>query len=250
MPDQITAIAAFLVGLFGSVHCIGMCGGIVGALTLGLPQATRMSVPGMLGYLLAYNIGRITSYAIAGILVGGLGQQIYAFGDSSDIARIGQWLSGLFMIALGIYLAGWTQVLAPLERAGATLWKKIEPLGRRFLPVEGVGQALGLGLVWGWLPCGMVYSVLVWALVTGDALSGAQLMVAFGLGTLPMLLLMGAAAKWLGSMVKKNWVRRSAGMLIVIFGLSTLILPHSHHQHMGHDTHTHSHHTDQPISKP
>ncbi|MCP4407510.1 MAG: sulfite exporter TauE/SafE family protein [Gammaproteobacteria bacterium] len=246
MPDQITALAAFLVGLLGSVHCIGMCGGIVGALTLGLPPATRNSAAAMLAYLLAYNIGRISSYAVAGMILGSLGQQFYALGDIGITGWISQWLSGLFMIALGIYLIGWTKVLAPLERAGTHLWRKIEPLGKRFLPIKSVGQALGLGLVWGWLPCGMVYSVLVWAMMAGDALRGTQIMVAFGLGTLPMLLLMGGAARWLGSLVRKNWIRRTAGILIITFGLVGLLLPHAHHQHGEHEGHEqHSHNTQQ-----
>lgn len=239
MPDQLTAISAFLVGMFGSVHCVGMCGGIVGALTLGLPQTCRSSSSGMLAYLLAYNIGRISSYALAGMLVGRLGQQIFTLTDTHVINQIGHWISALFMIALGIYLAGWTRVLAPLEALGARLWRKIEPMGKNFLPVKTARQALGLGLIWGWLPCGMVYSVLVWALVAGDALRGSQLMVAFGLGTLPMLLLMGKAAKWLGSLVRKNWIRRGVGLLVILFGSASLLLPHSHHPYPSDGTHHH-----------
>lgn len=239
MPDQLTAVSAFLVGFFGSVHCVGMCGGIVGALTLGLPQASRSSPSGMLAYLLAYNIGRISSYALAGMLVGSLGQQVFALTDTHALNQTGHWISALFMIALGIYLAGWTRVLAPLEELGTRLWRRIEPLGRKFLPVKTAGQALGLGLIWGWLPCGMVYSVLVWALVAGDALRGSQLMVAFGLGTLPMLLLMGKMAEGLGSLVRKNWIRRSVGLLVILFGLTTLFLPHSHHPNPGYGSHHH-----------
>lgn len=247
MNHEISFITAFLLGLLGSVHCVGMCGGIMAALTLGLPPSIRNSATAMLAYLLAYNVGRITSYMLAGALVGVLGQQIFTLTGAAMAAQIGRWLSGLFMVALGIYLAGWTRVLAPVEKAGTQVWRYIEPLGRRFLPVRRPNQALGLGLVWGWLPCGLVYSALAWALVAGDALRGAQFMVAFGLGTLPMLLLMGAAARWLGALIRQSWIRQSVGAIIVLAGLTTLILPHTHHSHSPHVQH---HHEANPRFRP
>jgi sulfite exporter TauE/SafE len=233
VSEGLSATAAFLIGLLGSVHCIGMCGGIVGALTMGLPVATRRSSAGMLAYLLAYNIGRITSYAVAGALAGVAGSSVYGLVSSGTAMRYSHWITGAFMLALGVYLMGWTRILAPIERAGARLWRHMEPLGRRLLPVRHPGQALGLGLVWGWLPCGLVYSALVWALAAGDALRGAQVMVAFGLGTLPMLLSLGAAARWLGDRVRRPWVRQGAGALIVAFGLATLFAPGLVHRHSG-----------------
>ena len=238
--SEIGALAAFLIGLLGSIHCVGMCGGIVGALTLGLPSTIKNSVAGMFAYLLAYNIGRITSYAVAGALAGTLGHQFYSLTTSTLANQVGHWLSGLFMIALGIYLAGWTRILSPLERLGSHAWRKIEPLSKKFLPVHHPGQALGLGLVWGWLPCGLVYSVLVWAMVAGDTILGAQIMVAFGLGTLPMLLLMGATARWFGSLVRRNWFRRAIGVIIVALGLMIILTPNRHH-HMDHGVQGRSH---------
>lgn len=238
VSDELSAAAAFMIGLLGSVHCVGMCGGIVGALTLGLPPSIRASRASMAAYLLAYNLGRITSYAVAGLAVGALGAQFYSALSDSGATRYSHWIAGAFMVALGIYLAGWTRILGPIERAGAHLWRRIEPLGRRFLPVRRPGEALFLGLVWGWLPCGLVYSTLVWAMVSGDAVRGAQLMVSFGLGTLPMLLFMGAAARWLGDLVRKPWVRRAAGALVIGFGLLTLFAPGVlHHGHGGHAHH-------------
>ena len=239
MPTELSGLAAFLIGLLGSVHCVGMCGGIVGALTIGLPQTIRNSTSAMLTYLLAYNIGRITSYAVAGAIAGLLGSQVYSLAATEFASEAGRWISAIFMIALGIYLAGWTRILAPIERLGARVWRHIEPLGKRFLPVNSPAHALGLGLIWGWLPCGLVYSALVWAMVAGDALSGAQLMVAFGLGTLPMLLLMGATARWLGGLVSKHWVRRIAGAVIIFFGVFMLASPHTH-THGEHSMHGHS----------
>jgi sulfite exporter TauE/SafE len=238
MPPELSGLTAFIIGLLGSVHCVGMCGGIVGALTIGLPQTIRNSTSVMLAYLFAYNIGRITSYAVAGAIAGTLGSQLYSLVASELASEVGRWISGIFMIALGIYLAGWTRLLAPIERIGAHAWRHIEPLGRRFLPVDSPRHALGLGLIWGWLPCGLVYSALVWAMASGDTLSGAQLMVAFGLGTLPMLLLMGATARWLGGLVRKHWIRRLAGAVIMAFAVIMLAFPptptgggHSMHGH-------------------
>jgi len=126
------------------------------------------------------------------------------------------------MIVLGLYLAGWWSGLARVERAGGVVWKRLEPLGRKLLPVRSPGRALLLGMVWGWLPCGLVYSVLIWALSAGSLVEGALLMGAFGLGTLPNLLLMGAAAGWLGGWLRKPLVRQLAGGLVILLGLMML----------------------------
>lgn len=221
MPVDVSFLSAFLVGLLGGVHCVGMCGGIVGALALGLPESVRRSRR-MLPYLLAYNLARISSYTLAGGLMGGIGY-LAAHWSGLRHAQLGlQVVAALFMIALGLYLAGWWMGLSRLEQAGGHLWKRIEPLGRRFLPVRTPGQAFLLGLLWGWLPCGLVYSVLVWSVSSGDALTGALLMLGFGLGTLPTLLLMGMAATRLAVFVRHVWVRRVAGMLVMLFGVLTL----------------------------
>lgn len=221
MPMEVSYLAAFLVGLLGGVHCVGMCGGIVTALALGLPREVRDSAR-MLPYLLAYNLARIASYTLAGVLLGGVGY-LAAHWSGLRHAQLGlQVLAALFMIALGLYLAGWWLGLARLERAGSQVWRHVEPLGRRFLPVRTPGQAFLLGLLWGWLPCGLVYSVLVWSISRGDAIEGGLLMLSFGLGTLPTLLLMGVAATRLSAFVRHVWVRRVAGMLVMSFGLWTL----------------------------
>lgn len=217
--DSITALfAAFLVGLTGGVHCVGMCGGIVGALTLGLPPAPGQPLLVRLPYLLAYNAGRVASYAAAGALAGGMGAWAAHLTSVQHAQLALQVLAGLFMILLGFYLTGWWPVLNHLERVGGVLWRRIEPLGRRLLPVRTPAQAFGIGLVWGWLPCGLVYSVLVWAMGAGGAGQGALLLLSFGLGTLPTLLTMGAAAAALASFVRRAGVRQVAGMLVMLFG--------------------------------
>ena len=219
MESSLGFLAAFLIGLTGGVHCVGMCGGIVGALTLGLPLARERPLLARLPFLLAYNTGRIASYVAAGALAGGVGAWAANL-VSVHRAQLGlQVVAGLFMILLGLYLAGWWPVLGHLERAGGVLWRRIEPLGRRLLPVRTLPQALGLGLGWGWLPCGLVSRALVWAIGAGGAGKGALLLLGFGLGTLPALLAMGTAAAVLAGWVRRPIVRQTAGALVVLFGI-------------------------------
>lgn len=182
MPDS-GFLALFLVGLLGGTHCVGMCGGIVGALSMG--GAPRLSLH------LAYNAGRITSYAVAGGLVGALGGASLALAGQLPLRIALYLLANLMLIALGLYLMGLTRALAFSERLGQNLWRRIQPSTRRFLPAHSITQAFPLGLLWGWLPCGLVYSALATALTAGSASKGALLMLAFGLGTLPNLLLAG-----------------------------------------------------------
>ncbi len=222
MDHSAPLITAFLVGLLGGVHCIGMCGGIVGTLTLGLPSATRDRLAAQLGFHLAYNLGRVAGYTLAGALAGAAGTLLLQIGPLQQAQRALYGVAAVFMIALGLYLGGWWQGLTWLERVGSPLWRRLEPLGRRLLPVRTPWQALGLGLIWAWIPCGLVYSVLIWSVSAGSAGQGAALMLAFGLGTLPNLLgislLVGAAAR-LG---ERPWVRRSAGLLVLGFGVYAL----------------------------
>ena len=223
MLNDVSLLSALLVGFFGGVHCVGMCGGIVAALTFGLPEAVRARPAATWPFHLAYNLGRISSYALAGALVGGLGAGLLQLTDMREAQQVLQVVAALFMAALGLYLGGWWQGLRHVERAGGTVWRRIEPFGRRLLPVTTPAHAYLLGLIWGWLPCGLVYSVLIWALSAGSALYGAQLMFAFGLGTLPNLLLMGALAAKLGAFVRQPWPRRVAGGLVLAFAVVLLL---------------------------
>lgn len=222
MNPDVSLIAAFLVGLLGSTHCLGMCGGIVSALTFGLRDDLRRSPVKLLPYLLTYNLGRIASYAIAGALVGALGAGLFGLTPSPVARTLARLITGAFMIALGLYLAGWWPGLQRLEQWGSVLWSRIEPYGRRLLPVDRPLKALGFGLVWGWLPCGMVYAALATALGAGGPLQGAAFMMAFGLGTLPMLLAIGSVAGWFRNVVQRPLVRIGAAVLIIAFGVYTL----------------------------
>ena len=219
MLSDVSLWAAFIVGLLGGVHCVGMCGGIVTALSLGLPEGQRAA---RWRYLLAYNLARVSSYTIAGALFGGVGWLASHWSGLHQVQIVLQGVAALFMIALGLYLAGWWQGLAQVENIGGRLWTHLEPLGRRFLPVRTPARAFLLGMIWGWLPCGLVYSVLVWSISTADPLYGAALLLSFGLGTLPNLLAMGFVAERLSARVRDPRVRRSAGLLVMGFGLYAL----------------------------
>jgi sulfite exporter TauE/SafE len=234
-PESIAA--AFLIGLLGGTHCFGMCGGIVGALGSGLSLDMQASRGRLVAAQLAYNGGRISSYSIAGVLLGLFGQQLGALGLLQDFP-VGRIVGGVIMILFGIYLAGWWHSLLFLEKAGARLWKYIEPLGRRYIPVRTVGQAFLLGLVWGWLPCGMVYAVLTLALASGSGVEGGALMLAFGLGTLPTLLTMGLAFNTLGRFVQDPRIRLLAGVVVILLGIAMLVANPAGH---GHHAQPHAH---------
>ena len=210
---------AFTMGLVGSLHCLGMCGGLMGALTLAIPPEQRGR---RLQLLLAYNLGRILSYATAGLLFGLAGWAV----ASSPAAMLLRIVAGLLLISMGLYLGGWWSGLTRIEAIGRGLWRHIQPVASRLLPVSSLPRALLLGALWGWLPCGLVYSTLLWAASQGDALDSGLLMLAFGLGTWPVLLATGMAAERLTALLRRRGVRMTGGLLVVLFGLWTLPGPH------------------------
>jgi len=207
-------LAVFLIGLLGGVHCAGMCGGIVSALSLQTPGAR----PAWTVHL-AYNLGRISSYGIAGAVMGAVGSLGVLLNNWLPVQIILYVAANLMMVALGLYLTGVTRALAITERAGQVLWRRVQPATRRFLPVRGVAQAFPLGMLWGWLPCGLVYSVLTMTLLSGSAARGAAIMLAFGLGTLPNLMLAGLLLVRFRSVVQGRALRLGAGALVLGFGL-------------------------------
>ena len=223
MPDWFIHsqyLVAFITGLLGGVHCFGMCGGIVGALSLSNPQQQKTS---QLPILLGYNLGRILGYVVAGMIVGFFGATLVDLTGIQNTKQVLSVIASVFMIALGFYLAGLWSSFNKLESAGTGLWKKIQPLTKRFIPVQNFSQAVPLGFLWGWLPCGLVYTALIWTLSAGGAIEGGLIMLAFGLGTLPNLLLMGVLAAQLGKWIKNPVVRMVAGLLVVLLGVLTLL---------------------------
>ncbi len=216
MISQLDPVAALLIGFLGAGHCIAMCGGVAAAFSMAIPPTQRRW---QWLYLLSYNAGRIISYALAGALVGGV------FASLADISLGKQgllWLrllAGIMMVLLGLYLARWWSGLLALERLGNGLWRHIKPLAGRFVPFRHPLAALPFGMIWGWLPCGLVYSALTWSAVSGGAASGALVMALFGLGTLPTLLALGGLAGSLRHWLNHPGFRRLSGILLIFYGL-------------------------------
>lgn len=247
-------LSLFLIGLFSGVHCAGMCGGIVGALSL--PSTINQTAQplhfhaniqhaplSLMARVLSYNAGRISSYVLAGLLVGTLGYFSVRFASVASIVipvqtTLRMLANGLLM-ALGLYLLGWWQGILKLENVGKRLWQTIQPLTQRVLPINTRLRAFQAGALWGWLPCGLVYSALFSALATAHPVQGGMLMLAFGLGTLPNLLLLGGAfgaltGKLGGDRIASAaiWFRHPrlrmiAGGSIFLFGLLGLLRLHA-----------------------
>ncbi|MCE3604151.1 sulfite exporter TauE/SafE family protein [Massilia sp. P8910] len=227
-------VPVFTVGLLGSVHCVGMCGGIVSAFS-SVPAASGAARPFPVAVMtvrapaegalrvLAYNTGRIGSYMLAGALAGavadGLAGGARTLAGLSAVQAGGYWLANLMLVILGLYLMDAWRGLAKLETLGQGLWQRARPLMRYIMPLDHPLKMLALGALWGWLPCGMVYSMLMTAMFTGSGADGAIVMLAFGLGTLPMLLAMGMAGERLRAALQRRAVRVGAGTLVLAFGL-------------------------------
>ena len=209
------AAAAFAAGLLGGVHCAGMCGGIAGALSAASrgPSWRRIA---------AFNAGRIASYSVAGAVAGLLGAALVALGPGALLAVALFVLAHALVVLTGLHVAGVGHLLPRLESAGSALWRRIGPLRRKLVPIDTDARALGAGAVWGWVPCGLVYGMLPLAAASGGAGQGAWVLAAFGLGTLPGLVLAGSALHRLTAMRRHAWVRRTAGLAIVALGVAGL----------------------------
>jgi len=214
-------VSALILGLLGGGHCLAMCGGLMGALTLAIPREQRSR---RLRLLAAYNLGRIFSYACAGLLIGLLGWAVI----NSPGAMLLRVVAALLLISMGLYLAGWWSGMTRIEGLGRWLWRFIQPIASRLLPVSSTPRALLLGALWGWLPCGLVYSTLLWAASQGNAWYSGLLMLAFGVGTWPVLLATGLAAERTHALLRRRSVRVAGGLLVIVFGLWTLPGPHQH----------------------
>jgi len=215
------ALSVFVVGLMGAGHCLGMCGGIVGALSMAAASSRERWQR-----LFLYNIGRLFSYSLLGAVVGVFG---YVFAQF-----LGPWLrvlAGILLILMGLYLANWWRALVWLEKGGAYLWRFLQPLGRKLLPLNAAWQALPLGMLWGFLPCGLVYTALAFAASQGDGASGALVMFVFGLGTLPAIIASGALSVQLQRLLANSSLRRVMALLLIAFGVWTSLVAFSHANH-------------------
>ncbi len=221
MPE-FSFFAAFLTGLLGGAHCVGMCGGIVTAISF-QPGVSGAHAKQPFSFHLAYSAGRISSYAAAGALAGLVGAAAFLSDTLFPLQKGLYILAQVVLILLGLYLAGLSQTVLWLEKAGSGLWRRVQPLLGRVMPIRHHGQAFVAGMLWGWLPCGLVYSVLVSALAVGSPAQGAAYLLAFGLGTLPNLLLMGWAAESLRNLTRQPWLRKVAGAIVAGLGVWGLI---------------------------
>ena len=212
-------LAAIFLGLAGSGHCLGMCGGIstaIGVGTSGSQSETRM---------VAYHFGRILSYGLLGAAMGAAAGVI-----DLPYWRIGlRYAAGIMLIAMGLYTLNWWKGLVYLERAGKILWNPVQQLARPLLPANSPLQAMGLGAVWGFLPCGLVYSALTWSAMHGDAIKGAYLMGLFGLGTVPVMLTASIGAHWMTSVLKASWFKSSVGLMLIAWGVFNILMISNHH---------------------
>ncbi len=234
-------LPVFVVGLAGSIHCAGMCGGIVTAISVVPANAGTHRTPIRIlsmdrsggpsgfrrhdgvGHVVAYNAGRISSYMFAGALAGGLAGGARNMAAIAGLQMSFYWLANLMLVALGLYLMNAWRGLAILEQGGRVLWQRTQPViapaMKTLMPADTPPKSYALGALWGWLPCGMVYSVLTTALLSGSAANGAAMMLAFGLGTLPMLTALGLLGTRLTQAMQRRHVRIACGLLVLAFGV-------------------------------
>lgn len=224
MSDNLTFLSFFLIGFLSGGHCMGMCGGLTSAFALQLPPKLNR-----FGLLVLLNLGRISSYIIIGALLGALGSASMAL-DHTRTLQYGLFIAAnLLLLLLGLYLAGISAWITHIETLGKPIWKRLNPLLNRLLPIRSLSACFGVGLLWGWLPCGLVYSTSLYALGSGSALNGGSIMLAFGLGTLPNLLMMGFFAAQLKNLLQQRLFRLIAGLLVAawaIYQLATFFISH------------------------
>lgn len=219
-----TLLAALVAGLAGSTHCLAMCGGIVGALGLSSRAAAERSGR-PLAFPVAYNAGRIASYTLAGAIVGGIGAGMGQLAGAAQGRLALQFAAGLVMLVLGLRLVAGRRGFGWLDAAGARAWRRLSPLLRHVLPVDSLPRALGAGMLWGWLPCGMAYGVLGVAWLSAGVLEGALVMLAFGLGTMPALVAAAGVAARIGGLAANPAWRAASGLLVAGVGALTLLAP-------------------------
>lgn len=227
MIDPTQASTAFILGLSGAGHCLGMCGGIAAALNLGGARSTAIT--------LAYHSGRISSYTILGAALG-------LAAASIDITAwtIGlRYLAGLLLIGMGLYIGNWWRGMARLERVGATLWKPVQRLSSHWLPLRRWPQGFALGLCWGLMPCGLIYSSLAWAATAQNATTSALMMLLFGLGTLPAMLATSLGAGRLQAFLRLRGLKMVIAILLIGSGVWTLYLTAAHSGHGAQSDHAH-----------
>lgn len=224
---ELNVATAFLLGLFGSLHCLGMCGGISSA--FGFAQKVPLAT------LLTYNLGRVTTYSVLGAGLGLFGQK--AIMVLPEIKLLLHFLAGFLLIAMGLYISQWWMGLVVIEKMGALVWRQVQPITRHLMPINTPFKALGLGLVWGLLPCGLVYSTLALSLSAANWHLAALMMFSFGLGTMPMMLFSGGVSRQVFSLLRDKNARTVAALVVIAMGVFTFVIPMGHSSHSKHADH-------------
>jgi sulfite exporter TauE/SafE len=240
---SLDVFSAFLIGLLGSGHCLAMCGGISTMLTSAIdksatPKASKLSEHGdiavsvnpspcsaqtsRLNLVLFYHVGRIASYCLIGAIVGFTGS-IAAKNIGFPVAGL-RVVAAVFLILLGLYIGQWLLWLNRIEALGKGLWRYLSPMAKRVIPVDNSKKALGLGALWGWLPCGLVYSTLTWALASGSSLTGAAIMLFFGLGTLPALVALSLGIDSIKKLLINSSFRKTMAISLIAYGIYSLLV--------------------------
>ena len=208
---------AFFIGLLSSLHCFSMCGGVVGALTMSLHLDTRQKITTLFPYLLSYNVGRILSYSAAGLFAGLFGQSVITLMSETGGILL-RLLFSFFVILLGLYIGGWFPKLALIEKLGQPLWQRLQPIGVKYLPVKTLQHAFMFGVIWGWLPCGLVYYALVMAFAQQGVVDAGLFMFAFGLGTMLPMLLAGLLTSKLVVLQRSSVFKQFNALVLIIIG--------------------------------
>jgi uncharacterized protein len=228
-----TLAAAFAAGIAGSSHCFAMCGGMASAIGLRI-RATTPSQLRAIQLAALYHVGRVGGYALVGAVAGTFGHTGHWVANMGEVEGLLRIAAGMVTLLIAVRVIHGANLLAPLERVGARLWRGVHPLLRRAsLSTQWYGGLL-VGLLWGWLPCGLVYSMLLVALTSSSPAHGAGVMTAFGAGTLPLLLMSTALTSRL-PISSSAWLRRASGALLVVCGLwmilASPLLGLHHHVH-------------------
>lgn len=222
MTEPLSLLTAVLLGLFGASHCLVMCGGIAASM------GTQLQQQRLVGALL-FNGGRITSYAMAGAIVGFAG--LWLQSQHLWLMTGLRTLAGALLILMGLYIARWALWLTRLEQFGQRLWRHLQPMAQQLVGSHELMDRWLLGMLWGWLPCGLIYSTLSWVAANGDPINGALAMLAFGLGTLPAMFTSTLAASALINLISRQWVRSASGLILIGYGIWTIVsaFPNAHH---------------------
>lgn len=234
-------LAAFSMGLFGSPHCLGMCGGIVTAFGLSMQHVSDSKKNGL---LLTYHLGRLISYSLLGLIASLVGVAIFQSIMSNSAPRI---VLGAVLVLIGLAMLG-LPLFNQLEKFGMRFWQSLAPIRKKVFPIDSFGKALFAGLLWGFLPCGLVYGALMMAIAGNNIAIGAALMFVFGLGTMPMLIATQKTVGMLQSSIKHFRLRQINGVIMMLSGLAVIFIPmmmhhnHNHnHNHGSHNQGSHSH---------